>query len=231
MPEAPDLARLRREYADRDRRLAESDLYSPANPGHAFMIRGRERAVLKMFEQNGFQNLEEYDILEVGCGRGGVLAEYVGFGAAPQRLHGIELLERRVADAHERLPDLPIVRADGQHLPYRGAVFDIVLQYTVFSSILDDGVKAAVAREMRRVLKPGGMILWYDYWLNPTNPHARGIRPAEIRRLFAGCRCRFERISLAPPICRRLAPVSRPLAGWLERLKLFNTHYLAAIRP
>jgi SAM-dependent methyltransferase len=231
MPEAPDLARLRREYADRDRRLAHSDLYSPDNPGHAFMIRGRERAVLKMLAQNGFQNLEEYDILEVGCGRGGVLAEFLNFGAAADRLHGVELLEGRVEDARKRLPQLPLACADGQDLPYREAVFDLVLQYTVFSSILADRVKAGVAREMLRVLKPGGMILWYDYWLNPTNPHARGIRPAEIRRLFGKCRFQFNRITLAPPLCRRLAPVSGTFARGLEKIKLFNTHYLAAVRP
>lgn len=54
--------------------------------------------------------------------------------------------------------------------------------------------------------------------------------PGEIRGLFPGCRFTFERITLAPPLARRLAPLSRGLCTFLESLKIFNTHYLAAIR-
>jgi len=58
-----------------------------------------------------------------------------------------------------------------------------------------------------------------------------GIRPAEIRELFPGCQIQFRKITLAPPIARKLAPVSWGLCYLLESLKIFNTHYLAAIRP
>ena len=85
---------------------------------------------------------------------------------------------------------------------------------------------------MVRVLKkPRGLILWYDFWWNPANDQTRGIRPAEIRRLFPDCRFHFSRITLAPPLSRRLAPLSRTLTHLLENLKMFNTHFLAAIQP
>ncbi len=84
---------------------------------------------------------------------------------------------------------------------------------------------------MEILRKPGGMILWYDYWLNPTNPQTRGVRPAEIRRLFPGCRLEFHRITLAPPLARLLVPLSWTLAHILEKLRIFNSHYLVAIRP
>ena len=105
------------------------------------------------------------------------------------------------------------------------------MQYTVFSSVLDDSVKANLALEMLRVLRPDGMIIWYDFWLNPTNPQTRGIRPAEIRRLFPNCRYEFRRITLAPPIAHALAGRSWLLCYLLEKLWIFNTHYLAGIRP
>jgi hypothetical protein len=127
---------------------------------------------------------------------------------------------------------LPLTCSDGQRLPYRSGVFDLVLQYTVFTSVLDDQVRTNLANEMLRVLrKPGGLILWYDFWTNPTNRQTRGIRPAEIRRLFPGCRYDFQRITLAPPIARRLVPHSWLLGVMLEQLSVFNTHYLVAIRP
>jgi hypothetical protein len=87
-----------------------------------------------------------------------------------------------------------------------------------------------MAQELLRVTRPGGMILWYDFWLNPSNPQTRGIRPAEIKRLFPGCTFRFERITLAPPLARRLVPLSWGLSLLLEGVKIFNTHYLVAIR-
>ena len=48
-----------------------------------------------------------------------------------------------------------------------------------------------------------------SFWLNPTNPQTRGVRPAEIRQLFPGCSFKFERITLAPPITRRLARIGK----------------------
>ena len=225
-----DLDRLRAEYADRERRLAGSDIYSPFNTAHLFMTQQRQRVTLKTLRRFGFYPLDQRRILEVGCGRGGVLLEYLSHGATPARIHGIDLLEDRVVEAHARMPSLSLSCANGQHLPYPAGVFDLVLQYTAFSSLLDDGVKANVAREMLRVLRPDGAIVWYDYWLNPTNPQARGIRPAEIRRLFPGCAYHFQRITLAPPITRRLVRLSWLLCYVLEKSVLLNTHYLAVIR-
>jgi hypothetical protein len=79
--------------------------------------------------------------------------------------------------------------------------------------------------------KPGGMILSYDIWLNPANPQTRGIRPAEIKRLFPNCRYEFHRITRAPPIARKVVPISWSLALFLEGLTIFNSHYLILIFP
>jgi hypothetical protein len=96
----------------------------------------------------------------------------------------------------------------------------------------EKNVAVELAGELLRVLRrPGGVILWYDFWLNPTNHQTRGIRPAEIRRLFPGCRFACRRVTLAPPLARRLGPVSWTLGSLLEQVGLLNSHYLAAIRP
>ncbi len=226
-----DLDRLRREYAGRQQRLAGSDIYSPFNLSNLFILQQRQRAALALLRRLGQSPLADKDILELGCGSGGVLLEYLGYGASPYRLHGCDLLLDRLHEAHRCLPHLPLVCADGQNLPYPAGAFDLELQYTAFSSILDDQVKANLAREMLRTLRPGGLILWYDFWLNPTNPQTLGIRPVEIRRLFPNCHYIFCKITLAPPLTRRLVPFSWSLALFLEKLRIFNTHYLAAIRP
>lgn len=100
----------------------------------------------------------------------------------------------------------------------------------MFSSILDSDIRARAVSEMLRVLKPDGLIVWYDFWTNPTNKQTRGIRPTEIRKLFPGCTFRFQKITLAPPITRLLVPHFSALAYFLEALTIFNSHYLVIIR-
>lgn len=222
--------RLRAEYADREQRLSGSNIYSIFNPSNLYMRQQRQRAVLRTLQKSGFSSLKEKSILEIGCGSGGVLQEFLSFGASPHHLAGCDLLPKGLGHARRTLPaHVSLACADGQALPYRSRSFDLLLQYTAFSSVLDDGIKASMAREMLRVIKPGGMILWYDFWLNPTNKQTRGIRPTEIKRLFPRCRFEFQRITLAPPIARRLVSLSWGFCLFLESLKLLNTHYLVTI--
>ena len=226
-----DIARLRDEYEDRKRRFAGSDMYSWFNSANLFAIQQRQRAVLAALKKHAVTNLADLRILEMGCGSGGVLAEFLGFGVLPGNLYGVDLLSDRLVHAHHWLSGSGFANADGQSLPFPSRSFDLVMQYTALSSILDADVRRNICAELWRVVKPGGLILSYDFWLNPTNTQTRGVRPAEIRRLFHGCRFEFQRITLAPPIARRLVPVSWLLSALLEKLNLFNTHYLVAIRP
>lgn len=229
IPEDADLARLQDAYADRARRLAGSDRYTPFNPVHLFTLQQRQRAVLKLLRKEGFAPLAGRAVLEVGCGAGCVLHEFLGYGADREGLHGTDLRPAAVMAARACLGELALTISDGQALPYPSAHFDLALQYTMFSSILEPAIKDALAAEMLRVLKPGGMLIWYDFIWNPANRQTRGITRAELRALFPGCRLHSRRITLAPPLARRLVGISWLLAAALERAGLFNSHLLAAI--
>jgi ubiquinone/menaquinone biosynthesis C-methylase UbiE len=226
-----DIARLRDEYADRKRRFSDSDVYSWLNTANLFTIQQRQRAVLAALKKHGVTNLADLQILEMGCGGGGVLAEFLGFGVPLYHLYGVDLLSDRLTEAHHRLPASSFANADGQSLPFPSQSFDLIMQFTAISSILDSDMRRNICMDMIRVAKPGGLILSYDFWLNPTNPQTRGVRPSEIRRLFPGCRFEFQRITLAPPIARRSVPVSWLFSAFLEKLSVFNSHYLVAIQP
>jgi ubiquinone/menaquinone biosynthesis C-methylase UbiE len=229
MKSISDLSRLRVEYQDRERRLAGRDLYSPFNPANLFSVQQRARAVMQVLKGSGYTDLADLTILEVGCGTGGVLTEFLGFGARPQNLYGLDLLEDRLFCAKERLPITHFLQANGCQIPFPEGSFDLLLQYTAISSILAPDLRRQMCAEMLRVTKPGGLILSYDFWLNPTNRQTRGLRMSEIRASFAGCRIEPHRITLAPPITRKLASYAWGLCLFLESLKIFNTHYLAAI--
>jgi len=226
-----DISRLRDEYADRARRLSGSDIYSVSNPANLFFIQGRQRAVLAALNKYGFSNLFNKRILEMGCGGGGVLTEFVFFGASPDNLFGVDLLFDRLKQANFVLPKTHFANADGSCLPFSPDTFDLVMQYTAISSILDLDIRRSICADLIRVTRPGGLILSYDFWLNPTNPQTRGLRLAEIRQSFTGCLIEYNRITLAPPLARKLVPFSWGLAYLLEKLRVFNTHYLAVIRP
>lgn len=222
---------LQTEYADRERRLAGKDLYSWFNTANLFALQQRQRAIHHSLKRLGVSDLSGLRILEVGCGQGGVLHEFLCMGARPENLFGLDLLMDRLVVAGQSLQGAHFQRADGCSLPFRAHCFDLVMQYTAISSVLDPDLRKGMCTEMLRVLKPGGLILSYDFWLNPTNKQTRGLDLKEIRASFPGCRIDPQRITLAPPIARRLAPLSWGLCLFLESLKVFNTHYLAAIRP
>jgi SAM-dependent methyltransferase len=229
--------RIRAEYARRGREIPP-DRYSPAQPHNLFAQQQKSRAVMKALVEAGMTPLVGRSILDIGCGDGQQLLELVSWGARRSDLAGIDLINARVELARARLggsehgetgPDLR--GGDASHLPWADATFDLAVQNTVFTSILDPGVRQDVAAEIVRVLKPGGILVWYDFLFNnPKNPHVRGVGAREIRSLFPGCAIGVKRITLAPPVARRLVPVSWIGSLMLETLRVCNTHYLALIR-
>ena len=92
-------------------------------------------------------------------------------------------------------------------------------------------MKRKIAKEMIRVLKNEGIILWYDFsYNNPKNLNVKGIRKKEIIDLFPDCKFNFNRVTLAPPIVRFIAPRSWLLSYLFEILSFLRTHYLVIIR-
>jgi ubiquinone/menaquinone biosynthesis C-methylase UbiE len=168
----------------------------------------------------------------VGCGEGRWLLEFLQWGAVASNLHGIDLLDERIAYGRERLPGADLRSGDAAKLPWRDASFDLVTQFTVFSSIPDTKGQTEVAAEMLRVLRPGGRILWYDCrYSNPANTAVRGLDRNDIRKLFPACSIRFARTTLVPPLSRAIARRSWAMAAALEGLRFTCTHLAAVITP
>ncbi len=226
-----DLERLQIEYEERERRLKDSDRYLSSNPAHVFITGQLHKRTFDLLREHEINDLTTLSILEVGCGYGGIMEAYLHHGANTANVFGVDLLFNRLRLGRKNHSEFSMVNADGQVLPFPSGQFNLVLQYTAFSSVLDDDIRKKMAREMLRVIHPEGMILWYDFWLNPLNRQTRGIRPAEIRQLFPDCAFDFHKITLAPPLTRRLVPSLSRLARFLEGLSIFNTHYLVVISP
>lgn len=167
-------------------------------------------------------------VLEVGAGLGGVLRWALEAGAG--QVVGLDVQEERATAAREMNPRTCYVVGDGRRLPFPGGRFDTVLCSMLFSSILDDTVAQEVAAEVRRVMRPDGWILWFDFfWRNPSNPDVRGVGAGHLRALFPGWTAQLSRAVLAPPLARRLVRLPT-VSTLLEALPPLQTFYAGSLR-
>ena len=219
--------RIRAVYLERARRR----VYNALDRGEFYLATSRSRCLVDTLRAfvGPNRSLQDLHILDVGCGNGTVLQQLTLLGANPAHLYGIDLLEEHIRQAQAMAPNIRFRACNAETLPFEDESWDLVLMFMVLSSILDEGVQQQVASEALRVLKTGGAVLWYDFWINPTNPNTVGMTPARIRRLFPGCTYRLKRTTLAPPIARRLARISWPLCWLLESCPFLCTHYMGLI--
>jgi SAM-dependent methyltransferase len=168
-------------------------------------------------------------ILDVGCGGGFDLAYWLSLGWPPERLAGVDLVERRIAAAADRCPGVDLRLTSGSELPFEADSFDVATAVTVFSSVLDPAVRRRLFAEMRRVARPGGSILVYDFVIrNPRNPD---IVAMTRRRLLDMGGPPLESVRMTPVIhlvalasrfgpratdvAMRFAPRTHRLSRWL----------------
>ena len=225
-----EILRLREEYARRAAEGSADERYSLSNPSYRWILADRRKAIVDILKRQKITDLSKMRILEVGCGAGGVIDELIELGAEPTSSFGVDLLQDRLREANKRLPACYWISADGQSLPFEPDSFDMVLQFTAFSSILGRSTQETMAAEILRVLKPGQSVLWYDFIWNPLNRQTRGIPLAQIKQLFPGTQITSSRITLAPPLCRFLIPRFSWLPNALTRFAFLNSHLLAWIQ-
>ncbi len=159
-------------------------------------------AILKRHFHDDFRHLS---MMEIGAGTGQNIDHFLELGFRSANIWANELLEDRFLTLKENFPGIHADPGNASLLPYRNQ-FDLVFQSTVFTSILDEGLKKDLARTMFNMAKPGGLILWYDIAFD--NPFARHIKPIgkkEVIRLFPDASSiAFHRTTLFHPIGRRV---------------------------
>jgi SAM-dependent methyltransferase len=184
-------------------------------------------------------------VLDVGSGSGFLLDRLMAHGAAHGT--GVDLMEDRLAAGRERYPRLELVHGNAAELPFPDETFDVVTQFTCLSSVLDADVRAAIAAEMWRVVRPGGAVVSYDLrpaWaplgalgkrLRERGHDAqhwtpvRAIDADELRRLFPAGDMTLRSVTLnvaLPAGVRR----RRRLALALQLLPVLRSHHLTVVR-
>jgi ubiquinone/menaquinone biosynthesis C-methylase UbiE len=133
------------------------------------------------------------DILDVGCATGSCGATVVSL----ERNHyvGVDVVPQYVERARQRFPAGKFLTMDARRLDFPDASFDVVLFIGVLHH-MDDGLVRDCFRDIRRVLRPDGVVLCAEPVFHPNEPlstlllkfdRGRYIRTEEgYRRLFDG---------------------------------------------
>jgi ubiquinone/menaquinone biosynthesis C-methylase UbiE len=225
-----EVDRLKLVYREYGERGWGETKWSATNRGNAAIRREREQKLQQLLQRAGFLPLNERRILDVGCGTGETLAGFDAWGTRPENLFGVDLLADRIRRAKENFPGINFEEANAETLPFANGFFDLVMAFTVFTSILDPQMMRNLSREITRVLRSGGAVIWYDFRMNnPLNPHVRGISRRGIRDLFPEFQSRLVSITLMPPLARRWGSLTDLLYPWFASLPFLRSHYLGLL--
>jgi hypothetical protein len=221
--------RIVREY---QRRFAacDPDLYAPWQVAGSLYRNETSLLAAQMLHRTGKFPDRGDACLEIGFGGLGWLGQLISWNLCEKDLHGIELDPKRAAYVRDALPAADLRVGDAASLPWDNCTFQLVIASTVFTSILSQEVRRAVAAEMTRVLAPTGALLWYDFFYNnPRNPHVRRVTRRELKNLFPSLVGEVRSVTLAPPLARCIAPISVLAAEALAAIPFLRTHLLAVL--
>ena len=148
---------------------------------------------------------DEIAVLDVGCGTGATLKAIDDLGMALGIDRSPEALQFCQTRGLSRL-----AQATAEALPVGSGSVDVVLALDLLEHIQDD---AAAARELARVLRPGGVLLatvpagpelWSEH--DEALAHLRRYRAARLRRLLVDAG--FDIQKLSPVITTLLLPIA-----------------------
>jgi SAM-dependent methyltransferase len=178
---------------------------------HHWWYRGM-REITRALLDRWYQGPRPAAILDAGCGTGGMAQWLTRYGDVA----GLDIAEEAVYRARSRgLRSL--TRGSVDALPFRDASFDIVTSFDVLYHL---GVKSDLQAlcDMRRVLRPGGMLLvrvpahdWlrgrHDVSVHTRHRYGR----KELQKKLHGAGFRTRHVTFANSVLFPLAPMKRLL--------------------
>ena len=175
-------------------RLLNDPIRDRFSPGGAEFFHLRKRDLIRDHFRRRQTDAGKLAYLDLGCGKGELVsllrndfARVAVCDPSEGMLRAGELVSKGIETR---------VQDDPGRIPFEGAAFDFITAVCVFHHV-PPSARAALVREARRVLKPGGTLAIIEH--NPYNPVTRLIvsrtpvdadaillRPTETIRLFRG---------------------------------------------
>jgi 2-polyprenyl-3-methyl-5-hydroxy-6-metoxy-1,4-benzoquinol methylase len=151
--------------------MSTKQLHAEAPTTEERYTHGHHESVLRVHAWRTVENSAAYlvphlraglSLLDVGCGPGTITIEFAE-RLAPGRVVGIDAADDVVAQAQDRAAEAgsaaEFAVADAYALDFPDDTFDIVHAHQILQHVADP---VAVLREMRRVVKPGGIVAARD---------------------------------------------------------------------
>jgi ubiquinone/menaquinone biosynthesis C-methylase UbiE len=132
---------------------------------HDVYLRAKAAVLFDLFNQVGPP--KSLSVLDVGCGIGAFSKHIV---SRVGELHGVDVSGESIVRAAQALPNGVFTAYDGSRLPFSDGRFDVAFAVCVFHHV-DRRDRPALAAELRRVVRPGGLVAVFEH--NPWNPLTR----------------------------------------------------------
>jgi SAM-dependent methyltransferase len=224
-----ELDHIRERYLRRDHANRGFAAYSLLKPEQYMMEQEKERTILSILSKFDRTAIKKMKVLEIGCGGGANILQFLRWGFPPENIKGNELMPDRCAQARHLLPAaVEVIEGDALDLRLPENAFDIVLVSTVLTSILDESFRSRFAKKIWSLVRPNGAVLWYDFiYNNPSNPDVRAVPRRHLLELFPEARVLIRKITLAPPLARVVCRIHPVLYSMFNSLPFLRTHLVA----
>ena len=119
---------------------------------------------------------------------------------------------------------------DARNIDFNDSSFDMVISFTLFSSVLNIEYRKQIAREMARVLKPRGVILYYDFrYNNPFNRNVMKVSYKDMKSLFPNMKMELTLVTVLPPLVRLFGGLAENVYPILSKIPFLNSHHIGLI--
>lgn len=154
-----------------------------------------------------FGDFSSVTILDVGCGSGRLLHDFLGLGFKAENMSGIDPLSERISEAKDLLPSAVDLRCE-QLTADSDKQYDVVICNTVIS-LVDPIERELFLDFLKGRMKPYGILLIYDMTIwSPFNKHVKRVKPGQILASFEAYDAKMISLTPLPLIARRLASSS-----------------------
>jgi SAM-dependent methyltransferase len=118
-------------------------------------------------------------ILDYGCGYGRIAAELASAGW--RAVVGVDFSQAMIDRGRQEQPALDLRCVSALPLDQPAGSFDAVLLFAVLTTMATDGDQDAVMAEVRRLLKPGGLLYLSDYPLQTDDRYLARYAAGQAR--------------------------------------------------
>lgn len=202
-----DISSIRKIFNDKFLDVSDKR-YLKSRPSVFLFDLEKRDALLKILSKNfGFKFIEK-KFLEVGCGTGDNLITLMGLSVPPEHISGVEL-SFSINEAERRLPSCVDLRVGNFCELCLAEKFDVIMFYTVLSSVLNRDFRFELLRHAYSHLNENGILVVYDFvYDNPRNKNVRRVSLKELGGFFPERKWFFSSYYFVPMVSKEFGSFS-----------------------